>query len=470
MNNPPITRAKAKELEQEQEAFNAQAKLIHTPPTKPQTITKSNINIPVLKLEETNNSTNNSGNPNTQENTGNPQLRPESGTEQQELTTMANQVQLKDALRVVPQYDGEKMSLTDFCSGLDESLAMIDTNAEANLVRIIRSKLIGEARRSIRNKTFANIEALKTHLKTLYFASKTVFQLQGELGSLFQGDEESVSKFANRVVDCGETIIEVYKLENNPSNEDLTAFKITTNNNVRKSFKRGLKADIEQRLQDSDDIDILVTRAIATERELIAKESLRKQTNNYNQQEKKSKLRFAAPVSQIEDTTTETPTEVDSEDEIETKGLNYQVNANDQKKNFKDFRKCDFCFGAHRVRECPQLADKRKELEKTEKANAICGWCLVKGHSLKSCYSFQNEYLNHIKTPQTEDKPEANKLFCNYCKESTHKIEHCPKRPKTDSWRSSKNDQLPTASSDQKGAREIRSLNLIKADYSELLK
>ena len=96
---------------------------------------------------------------------------------------MANQVVfLKDALRVVPEYDGEHLSLTDFFAGLDEAKVMIGGENEANLTKICRSRLIGEARRSIRNKEFNTIEALKSHLKISFFQRKQFFEFRVNLG------------------------------------------------------------------------------------------------------------------------------------------------------------------------------------------------------------------------------------------------------------------------------------------------
>ena len=100
---------------------------------------------------------------------------------------MGNQtVPLKDALKVIPEYDGDNIPLIEFLIGLDESFANIKSQEELNLTKMCRSKLLGEARRAIQGRQFNNIEELKTFLKNIYFSSKTVYKLQGELGSMIQ--------------------------------------------------------------------------------------------------------------------------------------------------------------------------------------------------------------------------------------------------------------------------------------------
>ena len=193
---------------------------------------------------------------------------------------MSNQtVPLKDALKVIPEYDGENIPLTQFLIGLDESFAMIETQNELNLTRMCRSKLLGKARRAIQGRQFNTIEELKTFLKNIYFSSKTVYQLQGELGSMIQYQNEPVINYANRIKDLGLRLIETYRMQHNPTPAELTTFRNTTDIHVMQCFKRGLKGEIEQKLGNEITLDELVKNAIRIEREIQAKRSLRNPIN-----------------------------------------------------------------------------------------------------------------------------------------------------------------------------------------------
>lgn len=61
-------------------------------------------------------------------------------------------VSLKDVLRCVPEFTGELGMFYTFQEGCEVAMEMIDQGAEENLVKMIRSKIAGEARKSIRGQ------------------------------------------------------------------------------------------------------------------------------------------------------------------------------------------------------------------------------------------------------------------------------------------------------------------------------
>ena len=90
------------------------------------------------------------------------------------------QVSLRDSLETVPYFDGSsKVPLTIFIEGCKEAKEMVP-NAEANLVKLLRSKLTGEASRCIIGNYYNNLEEFILKLKTIFPPSKTVYQLQGD--------------------------------------------------------------------------------------------------------------------------------------------------------------------------------------------------------------------------------------------------------------------------------------------------
>ena len=66
------------------------------------------------------------------------------------------QVSLRDALEIVPYFDGSsKVPLTIFIEACKEAKEMVPI-AEGNLVKLFRSKLTGEARRFIIGNYYNN--------------------------------------------------------------------------------------------------------------------------------------------------------------------------------------------------------------------------------------------------------------------------------------------------------------------------
>ena len=122
-------------------------------------------------------------------------------------------VNIKDALKIVPEFDGKNILLSQFLEGFTEALAMVEAAAEPSLTKLIRSRIFGEGRQAITGQDFANIEALKDYLKQIYAPAKLVVQLLGEVGNEFQQDFESVLTFANRIRILGERILEAKKIE-----------------------------------------------------------------------------------------------------------------------------------------------------------------------------------------------------------------------------------------------------------------
>ena len=102
------------------------------------------------------------------------------------------QVSIRDALAIVPYFDGSsKIPLTIFIEACKEAKEIV-LNAEANLVTLLRSKLTGEARRCIIGNDYNNLEDFISKLKTIFAPSKTVYQLQGDLGRIYMWENHQV--------------------------------------------------------------------------------------------------------------------------------------------------------------------------------------------------------------------------------------------------------------------------------------
>ena len=129
--------------------------------------------------------------------------------------------------------------LSVFLEGCDEAREMIAIENGANLTKLIRSRLTGEARKAIYGQVSATIEQLKDFIKAIY-ALKSML---GGMGSEFQRDHGTVISFANRIRDLGRRIIETQRVS--IGNID-AAFRTSIENNSVECFTRGLKPEVEQ--------------------------------------------------------------------------------------------------------------------------------------------------------------------------------------------------------------------------------
>ena len=174
------------------------------------------------------------------------------------------QVSLRDALEIVPYSDGSsKVPLTIFIEACREAKEMV-LNAKANLVKLLRSKLIGEARRCIIGNYYNNLEDLISKLKTIFAPSKTVYQLQGDLGRIYMWENESAKA----------EILECHKQNNN--GKEAAEFERNLERDAIDCFLRGLKPELEIRIGTANKFDEIVERAIRKERNSTAKNELRR--------------------------------------------------------------------------------------------------------------------------------------------------------------------------------------------------
>ncbi|KMQ83332.1 hypothetical protein RF55_20321, partial [Lasius niger] len=154
---------------------------------------------------------------------------------------------LKYAVEAVPYFDGNNISLNYFIEGCEEAKSMLPKEAEQQFTKIIRTRIVGEARRTIQDQEFDKVSQLTSYLKRVYGPSKNVYQLQGELGCIYQKSEEDVITYANRVKILGKQILEAYRSSGHiaPDQNIKTSLEV----DMCKCFIRGLKPDIEQRIE-----------------------------------------------------------------------------------------------------------------------------------------------------------------------------------------------------------------------------
>ena len=271
-------------LELDRSAFVARRKLEYTPPSKP----LINPNTPSETIDIVN-STPESSN----------QITPSNQVEIEEteidvkenwdnsaiiplpsppiIITMANtHVPLKDALKIVPLFDGQKDALGLFFDGCDEAKEMVGTDQETILTKLVRCKLTGEARKTIRGRSFGTINDLKIHLKTIYAPTKTVGQLRGELGREFQKNNEQVITFANRIRELMDKILEVHEINSGKAASD--EFKKELISEIIDCFRRGLKPEIELNMKEVKGMDDAFKEALNAERRIEARFALRNQS------------------------------------------------------------------------------------------------------------------------------------------------------------------------------------------------
>ena len=164
------------------------------------------------------------------------------------ITVAHNQVvSLRDALEVVPIFAGDNISLDQFIEGCREAKDMLPAGTESNLTKLIKTKVKGKARKCVSGGQYRSVEDKIDSLKRVYSLNKSVYQLQVELGNIYQWDSEKVNSYATRVRELGEKILDAHKANNNDRID--ANFQAPLDSDIQDCYLRGLKTEIESRLQ-----------------------------------------------------------------------------------------------------------------------------------------------------------------------------------------------------------------------------
>lgn len=315
-------------------------------------------------------------------------------------------VSIKYALEAVPVFDGYNIPLSHFLEGCQEAEQMMPEEALQSLALTLRNKLRGEARRAVHGVKHNTVVEFMNFLKSLYAPAKTAYQLQGELGRIFQAENEGVLAYSNRVKDLGNKI---YELHESTHNEPLTAeFKKNLDDDVVDCFARGLKTEIENKLTTGQKFDETMKEAIEIERKVRAKNLLRNgqsfKNHEYRQQQK---------------------------DKV------YYVQA--------EPKSCQICnHTGHIASECYWLRNRNSDRD---------GNC-DQGYSARRQQQYNDQHQDHSdwegyqhEASPNRDMSQNDQKFCRYCKKTGHVIEECQKREYVNSLRRQQN-QNPQNSQD----------------------
>lgn len=316
------------------------------------------------------------------------------------IVVMNQQITYKDALTLVPEFDGYNIRLSQFLEGCNEARDLIGPAGEANLVKLIKSKLTGEARASVTGETFTTVEALKTHLKSIYSPSKIVQQLLGEIGYEFQRNNESVISFANRIKEIGERILEAQRVFAGNVHPE---FQTSTETTLVECFKRGLKPEINQRMGEDQNRTNMIKNAIRIERELEAQNSIRNKFSGETRFPKKNTYACTICHSETHESTACSKQTITQATKI-----------------------CHFCKKpGHFIAQCP---DKNRNFVSPSSSSIVCQLCQKVGHVAKQCFTISKcQICNQIGHNSKFCRNRSNNISCQICNQTGHVAKTCPR-------------------------------------------
>lgn len=175
---------------------------------------------------------------------------------------------IKDVACIVPMFDGDSSQLRHFIECCQEALDMMPVyeGRERTLVRMLRGRLEGEARKTIYGTKFDSLKDFIGHLKMIFGTRDDEFELEGLLAKMYQKEEESVIHFANRVREITRRLLEVHAQEQGEDQVD-HQFKTVTDKRAARCFIKGLNKEISIRMVQKNTLREAVEAALDFEKE-----------------------------------------------------------------------------------------------------------------------------------------------------------------------------------------------------------
>ena len=141
-----------------------------------------------------------------------------------EMANQALKLPLKEVAKLLPEFDGNNITLGEYIEKLKQAKGIISVTDEQNLVQVLKIKLKGEVYKALANVEMPNIETFIQTLRKLYPSTDNTYSLYGKLTQQIQKADQDVLCLANNLRTLGIRIVELKKLEPNVTAEILTRF------------------------------------------------------------------------------------------------------------------------------------------------------------------------------------------------------------------------------------------------------
>lgn len=296
---------------------------------------------------------------------------------------------MKEALRLLPEFNGERESLGRYISGLQEGLEIVGPDLELALLRQAKVKLTGPVWEVVTRNTFNNIAEYVDYLRSTYDPPRDLFQLYGELGSSVQRKSERVSEFAHRIQEKADKILESMLYKNNALTAD---DKIKVAEMAKSCFLRGLRTEIRQEVGEQANLKDAIKKAKTVANNLEDLELLRERDSDgpkyIDKRDKKAKINVIQP---------------------ETKVINQNSSGNVTAAPII----CQNCGKkGHSIENCWAKLKIKEQVVKI-----ICQLCNKEGHTADKCFARQAAEIGQGLT------------ICQMCGKRGHTIDRCYSMP-----------------------------------------
>ena len=178
---------------------------------------------------------------------------------------------LRDAIKLIPEFNGDRESLGRYVVDLQEASKIINPELDKHSLKLSKTKLSSSVWNKVSKITFHSVKEYTEYLKNIYDPPRDVYQLTGESGSIYQRCSDSVDDFADRVRGLSEKILEGYRHGGDlPEQEKRRVEEVAFSCFIQRS-----KLEIKQGMKSEETLSAATHRAREIEREIFDFERLR---------------------------------------------------------------------------------------------------------------------------------------------------------------------------------------------------
>ena len=320
---------------------------------------------------------------------------------------------LKVLIDIIPVFTGRNISIQTFAKECRFALDGIDQGFHPLFVKLLRSKIQGEADLYLKNRNFSSLEEILYLLQKAFGTPKTIFQIESEVAHVKQDQGETILAYGARVMELYNKMVELTEQQSPP---EIATMKIKEfDSEVATCFLLGLRGDIEGRVRQKNPSNLqeAINAAMESEKELKRRKRLHHELNDYSKETINKE--FKGKDYLIKEKFRR------REGNPEYSGV-YHVN--EKSSRDVDFSKkiCYTCGKeGHIARNCDRSGDSRQ--------NLVCYTCGEDGHTSRNCAHRNINSVSNARKVNKSKIAENNKsMKCSYCHEVGHQINTCFKR------------------------------------------
>nr|KAH0807832.1 hypothetical protein GEV33_014959 [Tenebrio molitor] len=147
---------------------------------------------------------------------------------------------------MIPEYDGDQSTLFDFIEAVNFAIENVPENQQNALIFVIKSKLVGKARKFISSRQLREWNDIKDLLISHYGDCRDTEGLLYDLTSTFQKSNETPRAFAQRIENLLTKIRSSVALNNELNQEARNALNSSHEKIALKAFLAGLSDPLEK--------------------------------------------------------------------------------------------------------------------------------------------------------------------------------------------------------------------------------